>query len=120
MLEFMTQNPWRVPNWRWLRAQDIAQGGLPATARRDGATSTTLIHRAARFYKALQCCDGDEWMPMKLAEQTPALFWAHYLYDQPDHPLRWSIEARILARETDREIARRIGCAEEIIQLYEA
>ena len=57
---------------------------------------------------------------MKLAWECPDMFWAHYLYDQPEHPLRWSIEARILARETDREIARRIGCGEEIIQLYEA
>ena len=57
---------------------------------------------------------------MKLAEQTPIIFWAHYLYDQLHNPMRWSIEARILARETDREIAMRIGCGEEIIQAYEA
>src|ERR1700733_10827556 len=115
MLEAMTQNPWRVPNWRWLRAQNIALGGPPATVRQDGTTSTTLIRRAARFYKALLHCDRDE-RQMKLAEQTPIVFWAHYLDDQLHNPMRWSIEARILAGETDREIATRIGCSEEIIQ----
>jgi len=119
MLESMAQNPSRVPDWRWLRAQDIAHGGPPATVRRDGTTSTTLIRKATQFYKAWKRCDSDE-RQMKLAERAPIVFWAHYLYAQPDHPLRWSVEARILAGETDREIARRIGCGEEIIQLYEA
>src|ERR1700733_714102 len=119
MLESMAQNPCRVPDWRWLRAQDIFHGGPPATVRLDGATSATLIHRAARFFKALQGCDCEE-RQMKLAWERPDMFWAHYLYDQPDHPMRWSIEARILAGESDREIARRIGCSEEIIQIYEA
>jgi hypothetical protein len=116
----MAQNPWRVPDWRWLRAQDIAHGGRPATPRRDGVTSTTQIHKAARFYKALQRCGNEEQLQMKLAEQIPIMFWAHYLYDQPHNPMRWSIEARILAGETDWEIAGRIGCCEEIIQTYEA
>ena len=120
MLETMAQNPCRAPDWRWLRAQDSAHGGLPATVRRDGATSTVLIHRAARFYKALQHCGCDEQLQMKLAEQMPTLFWAHYWYDQPDHPQRWSVEAHILAGETDRKIASRIGCSEEIIEIYEA
>src|ERR1700733_7068434 len=115
MIEFMTQNPCRLPDWRWLRAQDIAHGGPPATVRRDGTTSATLIHRAVRFYKSLQSCDSEE-RQIKLAEQTPIVFWAHYLYDQLHNPMRWSIEARILAGETDREIATRIGCSEEIIQ----
>jgi hypothetical protein len=119
MLEAMAQNPCRLPDWRWLRAQDAAHGGPPATVRWDGPTSTTLIRRATRFYKALQLCDSDE-RQMKLAEQTPIIFWAQYLYDQPEHPMRWSAEARILAGETDREIASRIGCGEEIIQIYEA
>ena len=120
MLEFMTHNPCRVPAWRWLRAQDHAHGGLPTTVQRDGATSTVLIRRAARFCKELQNCDGDERLLMKLAEQKPTLFWAHYLYYQPDHPLRWTVEARILAGESDLKIARRIGCGVEIIQTYEA
>ncbi len=120
MLEFMAQNPCRVPAWRWLRAQHIAHGGPVATVRRDGSTSAVQIGRATRFYKALQNCDGDERQLMKLAEQMPALFWAHYLYDQPDHPVRWEVEARILAGESDLEIARRVGCGVEIIQNYEA
>jgi hypothetical protein len=120
MFEFMTKNPWRVPDWRWLRAQHIAHGGPPATVRRDGATSTTLILWAARFSKAWQGCAEDEQSLMKLAWQMPALFWAHYLYDQPHNPARWSVEARILAGETDLEIARRIGCGVEIIEIYEA
>src|ERR1700733_5058202 len=119
MLESMAQNPLRVPDWRWLRAQDIAHGGPPVTVRQDGATSATLIRRAARFYKALQGCDSDE-RQMKLAWERPDMFWAHYMYDQLHNPMRWSIEARILAGETDREIATRIGCSEEIIQAYEA
>jgi hypothetical protein len=120
MLEFLTQNPWREPNWRWLRSQHIAHGGPTATVRRDGAASTTLILRAARFYKALQGCAEDEQSLMKLAWQMPALFWAHYLYDQPHNPARWAVEAHILAGESDLEIARRIGCGVEIVEIYES
>jgi hypothetical protein len=121
MLETMAQNPCRVPDWRWRRAQDIVDGhGLPATVRREGATSAVQIGRAARFYKALLHCDSDEQLQMKLAWECPNIFWPHYLYNQPHNPSRWVVEAHLLAGETDQKIASRIGCSEEYIRTYEA
>jgi hypothetical protein len=43
------------------------------------------------------------------------------LYEQPDREkLRWAIEARILARQTNDEIAQCCGCTPETIETYEA
>ncbi len=51
----------------------------------------------------------------------PEMCWALRLYEQRDYEkLRWTIEARILARQTNDEIAQSCGCMPEMIEYYEA
>lgn len=64
-------------------------------------------------------CRGSETSRMQLAFEDPALFWAAWLYET-EHPARWIIEARIMARQTPREIAFYSGCGVEIVEAFEA
>ena len=48
------------------------------------------------------------------------MFWAHSIWLEEKAPTRWAIEARILAGESDKEIAERMGVDEDVIQAYEA
>ena len=49
------------------------------------------------------------------------MFWPHNLYhDAANQRTRFAIEARLLARQTNREIAFHEGCAEEYVEVYEA
>lgn len=116
----MMQNPWRVPQWRWLRANSVVDntGPLP-TPRRDGPDGYKWIRRAARF-RRLYNQNDDEVGRCRLAMEFPAIFWAHYAWENNEQPMKWAIEAHILARETNKEIAFKVGCAPEIVEAYEA
>jgi hypothetical protein len=115
------QNPCRVPDGRWLRAQDWLNGGPVPTARRDGVESAKCIKRLERFLRAYRQCQSNEQLLCRLALEYPAIFWAHYLYNNESiQRARFAVEARIMARQSDREIAQCIGCLEATVAAYEA
>lgn len=120
MLDCLRSNPWRKPSWRWLRAGGIISGEQPgATARRDGEDGYAWIRRCVAFRRAEAICRNNETSRMQLAFEDPAMFWATWLYET-EHPARWIIEARVMARQTPREIAFFSGCGVEIIEAFEA
>jgi hypothetical protein len=76
----------------------------------------------SRFRIALQEATSQHDQ-MQVRARFSAIYWAHWFHEQvPDHgvPIRWTIEARILARQSDAEIARLNGCSAEVIEAYEA
>lgn len=120
MLECLYSNPWRTPTWRWRRAEGIFAGQQPGTTpKRDGEEGYYWIRKAVKFLDAQQQCTDDN-SRMTLALLEPAIFWASYIFSQGDQPARWAIEARIMARELDRNIAFHHDCGVEVIQAYEA
>ena len=59
----------------------------------------------------------------QLIVEFPDIFWAHWIHEQGtsnDCALRWAVEASILARQTDEEIARTLGCWLYVIAAYES
>jgi hypothetical protein len=117
----LAQNPCRVPDWRWLRAVEWLDGGPTPTGRRDGTESAKWIKRLARFLQAYRQCGDNQQLLCRLALEYPAMFWAHYLYHTESiQRARFAVEARIMARQSDREIVRCVGCLEETIAAYEA
>ena len=57
---------------------------------------------------------------MTVVDNHPALAWAHAIYSNTDQShVRCVVEARILARQTNAEIAARVGTEEDIIDIYE-
>lgn len=46
------------------------------------------------------------------------LFWAHSIWLAEKNPVRWGIEARVLAGETNEEIAKKVGTDPGVIDAY--
>jgi hypothetical protein len=99
---------------------DWLAGGRPPTMRRDGHEGCVWISRSKRFLEAFRRCDNNPRLLAELADYDPVLFWPFDLYhDETNRRSRFAVEARILARQTNREIAFHTGCAELFIEIYE-
>lgn len=120
MFHELRDSPRRAPNWRWLRAVQIDGGGARASRAVDGPEGFTWIRRASRLKRRFEQANNRPDMLYRLLQQDRIMFWAHSLWLEDKAPTRWAIEARILAGESDKEIADRMGVDEEIIQAYEA
>lgn len=118
MLPSIRDNPRRAPNWRWLRAVEIDSGGPKATRAKDGEAGFAWIRRASRLKRRFEAAGGRADALYRLVQYDSALFWAHNMWADDKAPMRWSIEARILAGETDEQIAKRIGTNADIVTAY--
>ena len=97
----------------------VNETGRNSTARRDGdKQSAVWIKRAAKFLRAYRRCEPDNDLTAQLALRDPAMFWAHNIWTDSTSPTRWAIEAQLLARQTDREIAFSVGCGVEAITAF--
>lgn len=120
MLPESRHNPTRVPHWKWLRAISVDAGGPKASKTLDGADGFKWIRRALRLKRHHAAAGNRPEVLYNLARLDPAIFWAHSIWAEDKQPTRWEIEARILAGETDEEIAKKVGCEPEVITAYEA
>ena len=108
----------RAPHWRWLRAVEIDGGGKNTTKKRDGAEGFKWIRRALRMKRRYEEYAGDPAAFHSLMLRDETMFWAHSLWVEDDNTSRWIIEARVLAGESNEEIADKLGTTSEIIDAY--
>jgi len=120
MLQAFRDNPRRAPNWRWLRAVQVDTGGLRPSKAIDGPTGFAWIRRASRLKRRHALVANKPNELYALVRTDKELFWAHSIWADDKAPTRWAIEARILAGETDAEIAQKLGCEPEVVAAYEA
>lgn len=120
MLQALKDNPLRAPNWRWLRAVQIDGGGPKPSQKRDGVDGYKWIRRSVRLKRRNALNSNRPYASYDLAQLDPNLFWAHSMWANEKAPTRWAVEARILAGETDEEIAKKIGCEPGVIEAYES
>jgi len=120
MLQALRDNPRRAPNWRWLRAVQIDTGGPRASKTLDGPAGFTWIRRASRLKRRHALVANRPNDLYSLVRMDKDLFWAHSIWADEKAPTRWAIEARILAGETDEEIAKKVGCDPGVVSAYEA
>jgi len=123
MFQMNYHNPFRVTDWKWQRAEHYLQlqadgGRDKPTLTKDGSGNVSWLNAAMDFRRALEAAE-DEQQLARVADAHPAMFWAHRAYEH-GRSIRWTMEARILAHETDHEIAFRTGCAEEVVAAYHA
>lgn len=111
-------SPVRAPHWRWLRAIQIDGGGKRASKKRDGTDGFTWIRRALRLKRHFDLISNRPEAVYALHERDPELFWAHSMWVEDKAPVRWAIEAYILAGETDEQIAQRLGTEPGVIAAY--
>jgi hypothetical protein len=111
-------NPRRAPHWRWLRAAQIDSGGIKASKHRDGEEGYAWIRRALRLKRHYDRAGGRAENMYALALRDGDLFWAHSIWVDDKAPTRWSIEARVVAQESDEEIAQKLGTDPGVINAY--
>jgi hypothetical protein len=100
----------RPLDWRWARARELAGSGRrPSPTQDDAATRL-----AVRYLRAVRVSPGRAraWGldDVRRAEELAA----------SGGPVRTELEARILARQSDAEIAARLPIPERVVGLYEA
>jgi len=119
MIQFHANNPFRPANWRWERARLLREKLIR------GVHSQNLdpwINQAYRFQVKLARCrdDADRW---DLMERWPDIYQAYLIYTQSGNdernPLRFAIEARLLASESSSRIGELSGIPAVVIELYE-
>lgn len=120
MLNALRDNPLRAPNWRWLRAVQIDSGGPRASRAVDGPEGFTWIRRASRLKRRYEQAGNRPDQMYRLVQYDRDMFWAHSIWLDERAPTRWVIEARILAGETNEEIAKKLGTSAAVIEAYEA
>lgn len=118
MLEEVFTSPFRAPHWRWLRAIQIDGGGPRASRKLDGEDGFFWIRRAVRLKRHFERAGGRTEALYALLERDPHLFWAHSIWSRDKAPTRWAIEARVLAGQSDDEIAYRAATSPEIVSAY--
>jgi hypothetical protein len=111
-------NPCRAPHWKWLRVQEIDAGGQRATRAIDGPDGFTWIRRAVRMKRRYERAGNRRDAMHALILRDKELFWAHSIWLAEKNPVRWGIEARVLAGETNEEIAKKVGTDPGVIDAY--
>lgn len=118
MFHELRDSPRRAPNWRWLRAVQIDTGGPRASSRLDGPKGYEWIRRTSRLKRRFDAANNRPAAIYALMHRDSALFWAHSIWSEDKAPTRWGIEARVLAGETNEEIAAKVGTSPEVINAY--
>jgi hypothetical protein len=103
----------RPVEWRWRLASRLAQGALVSDSWLD-----QQILEARDFQLLL--ADASEADLEYMAEWMPGMFTAHSLYHHGPDPVRFEVEARILAKEPFDSIAGKCRLSVPAITAYEA
>lgn len=119
MFQFHAANPFRPTNWRWERARLYREKKLRNFKKQNEDIWTI---DATKFQISLFKCkeDYDRWRMMEL---YPDIYSAYLIYrrgdDEDRHPMRYAIEARILAGQHYSEISGKLGISPRVIEYYE-
>ncbi len=112
--ELMRVHPMRDPAWRWERAERLMEKKQKYCAE----TDDVLTGEALRFARA--------WVFKKrhgklseLTERAPNMLFAHDIY-RKDGPTKWLLEARLLTRQTFKEIGRAMSMSTRAVAWYQA
>jgi hypothetical protein len=105
-------HPLRNPDWRWDHVVDLVWYGRRAASRDDDLTT-----KAVKFLRAWSRADlaGRERLRARWTDMSLALG----AYVDADL-LAAQLEARLLARESDEVIARKVGVSIETVRIFES
>lgn len=109
----MQRHPLRPPAWRWERALELVAQQQKASRQREDEPTC----RAVRFLQRSDQCRTEQERE-KLATAEPAIAGAKRLHSQARTLLE--VKARVLARQSNRAIARRLDVAPEIIGAFKS
>lgn len=119
--EFQQFNPFCKPDWRWQRVLEICD--RPDRPGRCSRRDDKMV-RAGRNFLLRYRNEPNARKREELFWDYPGLYYAYQIYEktqlQEDYYVAAMIEARILARQPDWEIAKIASTVEETVAWYEA
>jgi hypothetical protein len=115
MYLFSEANPFAPLDRRWRQAAWLIDQGQPLSS----AQFDPWVEQAVAYQTALHACQ-DEVAREHLAREMPDIDQALAVYQAKSPLLRWAVEARILAKESFDEIARKCNLLPETVEAYEA
>jgi len=103
--KFTRNNPMRSPDWRWQRAWNLRdRQKLPRSEDNDQYV-----------------LDAIRYMNQEQAQRQPELCWAENLARREEYLfIKAELEARLLAGQSDEEIAGRLAASPKTVEYYEA
>lgn len=113
-IPYAKYDPIREATWRYDTVKSLL--GSSKSVRR--ASFDGYIYKAFKFFRRYKECDRDDRIGLFVGNE--ALYYAHSIFDSSDRDTRIFLEARILARQTDEEIALRLNTLPSVIEWYEA
>ena len=106
-------DPFLKPDWRRQDAQRLVCGDEPKWSSNEPA-----ILEYAAYLRGMDAAHDDA-EKATVKQRWSALAAAHRIAQQND-PKRWEIEARLLANQSDEEIAAKCNLPPEVVSQYEA
>jgi hypothetical protein len=104
----------RSPAWRWKRARAIVEQALTCTARTDDAPTRRVVNYLRACALPLGGSQAQGGVPAEAV-----LHAAHRLY-QAGGPVRFIVQARLLARQSPCEVARLTSFEPAVIECFES
>lgn len=117
LVDLLPNSPFRPADWRWRLAEHLRATGrrrVPQPWHRD-----VSVRRIRQFQAALGRCRSDA-AHLRLARREPALYAAWQIWSAGSTPITSELRARILAGQTDAEIAGLLGVTPAAVAEYEA
>src|SRR4051812_48282352 len=96
-------NPFQPPHWRWILATQISDGQDDLKNYPDDASLASAVD----FLTSKKNKGG--------LQADPNLREALGLFEDAACPLRWEIDARMVAGQSDTDVAAAVGCSSELI-----
>jgi hypothetical protein len=113
MMNFIRENPFRPPAWRWELARHLIENGLQPAPR----LADRWVQRAYRFQRVLEKCNDSATL-CELAQRVPTFFYARELWADTTSVVRHGVEALIMAGEPLERIAFRFCIQLEVLKTY--
>jgi hypothetical protein len=104
----------RSPAWRWQRARAVVEQGLTCTARTDDAPTRRVVD----YLRVCELPLGGSQAQGGVAADA-VLHAAHRLYEAGGL-VRFIVQARLLARQSPAEVARRTSFDPAVIETFES
>ncbi len=111
---FQKFNPVRTPAWRADRVTELLSSDPPRRATRG---DDTYVRQFRRFRMLMQ--GATELQKSRVWQMNPALYYAHMLHLHADIDVRRQLQSRLLAGQSDAEVAVHAATVAEAVDWYE-
>ena len=119
--DYNLHNPFRAVRWRYERVMQLLEDADARPVPHRDDKYVTGAFRFLREWNAVNEGSAEEIEEdrIKLFPKNPGFYYAYELANHVDEDLKHVIEARILARQDNVEIAERAGVTPDTVEWYE-